>query len=422
MRKLLTILTLLAGLAGLSAHATPVVQSGTRLFAASGGGGPTFTPDIGWTTSGTMDDGQVVTLTRAAGIGGTVRTDERPLVWYPFSANTSLDTTNSRNSALSSIQGNAAWQSTVAPYAGAGGALDQTFFVPSDSSNYFAGPVADIGTNGQAFVSYYVRWNYLMEDTHAGVDVNNKMIRIWDSTETVSSILMANMFVQSADVDGIPTDGTNASTTSHNIPRGRNTWWQYEHLFQESSAADVADGVWQHYVDGGAAFPDSNPWTTRKSGFPSDVAKRRLFLSQLSNASGNNQPPSGSHLYISNLYVSDTLLHVLISNETSYTTTVYADKDDPSMGHPRETQLMRSTGNNSTTLNVLLRAGQYTGSLPGKCIFVVNSLQTRRRVGCWSFNFIEGVESIEVAREALLRDWRHIAPANDPIYDIARAA
>jgi hypothetical protein len=58
MRKLLTILTLLAGLAGLSAHATPVVQSGTRLFGASGGGGPTFTPDIGWTTSGTMDDGR----------------------------------------------------------------------------------------------------------------------------------------------------------------------------------------------------------------------------------------------------------------------------------------------------------------------------------------------------------------------------
>lgn len=323
-------------------------------------------------------NGGAFSISRSGGIDGAVRSDERPLVWYPMTSNANLDTTNSRNSAIASVQGNAAWQNTVAPYSGVG-AVDQTYFVPGDSSSYFDSNIATIGSTGQCLIHYDTRWGFTLGAS--GTDPNFKMVRIWNTADT-SSILMVNMFVQSADVDGDVV--SNATPHSYNIPIASNAWYQYQHLFQESSAADVADGLWQHYVDGGAAMPDSNPWTTRVGGTASDSVHHRVFLAQLSNATSNNAPPSGSHSYLGPLYISDTLFHGFISDESTYTTTVYANNTDPSVNHKREIQILGSSGNSTATQTGTLRVGRYTGILSGKSFFIHSSARTRYRVGGWA--------------------------------------
>lgn len=353
---------------------------GSNIIRASGGGGmfrqssggSGFTFDSGWTGSGTFADGQDVTLTRGAG-GIGARTDERPLRWIPGDADMALDSTFSRDSSsLPSAQTNASWQSSVKPYSAAGGAITQLYPIPAaaDESNCYAGDLTDIGTAGKAYWNYWIRntWN------GASVGVNNKMARIWNVGQTASALFANASFSQAADIDG---DAGIDGSVSHQIPQpAANTWYNYEHEFQECSGADVQDGIWQTYANGGAAFSDALRWITRHTGQADDSLKRLMHLSQFSN---RPPPADGENLYYYGIYLTDTRLRVFISDESTFTTTVYSGGSI--LTHYREIQLPKATGNSDTTLSIRLRAGTYSGSLSGKYLWAVFSDGTRSRVG-----------------------------------------
>jgi hypothetical protein len=341
----------------------------SKYASVGGGGGATgITFDSGWTGTGTFADGQFVTITRGAGISGTVRTDERPLKWIPGTG-ISGDATYSRDSTTLTLQNNATvGQSSILPYSGHVGTLDQQFVItPTDACFFQTNPITSIGTTQQAFISWYVRFGY----SHTSDGSNNKMARIWNTAMT-SSMYAPNHFVQTLSEDGANTAGG----FFYDINDASNTWYVYEYEFRENSATDVHDGLWQFAMNAGLASADSTLWTTRESGFDSDSLHHRVFGPQQS-----NQPPpaNGTHLYMADLYVSDTLLRTFVSTESAYTTSVYAGGSPLTI--ERQVQLMRSTGNTSTTLSLLLRAGAYAGSLSGKYLWVVASDRTRYRVG-----------------------------------------
>lgn len=325
-----------------------------------------FTFDSGWTGSGTFSDGQVVTITRGAG-GIGARTDERPLRWIPGSS-TTQDATYSRDSSSLTVQSGAATQSSVKPYAASAGALDQTFQVTSSDTCFYSSRIADIGTTERAFISYYIRFGY----SHTSDGSNNKIIRIWNTAQT-SSAYTANHFIQSSNFDGGA--GTAQSDFYGDLLDSSNTWYNYQHIFSESSANGVQDGIWQFIVNGGMCHPDALRWITRDAGQNSATVKRYIYGPQMS-----NQPPpaNGDHLYMADYYATDTLLHCFVSDESTYTTTEYANNSSP-LSHERQIQIPQATGNSDTALSLLIRAGALT--LSGKYLWVVCSDNSRRRVG-----------------------------------------
>lgn len=285
----------------------------------------------------------------------------------------SLNSTYSRDaSSLPSVQTNASWQSSVKPYSAAGGAITQLYPIPpaSDESNCYAGDLTDIVSTQKAY------WNYWIRNTWDGssVAVNNKMARIWNVGQTASALIANASFSRAADIDG---DSGIGSSVSHQIPYlAANTWFQYEHEFQESSAADVQDGIWQTYANGGAGFSSALRWITRHTGQADDSLKRLMHLSQYSN---RPPPADGENLYYYGIYLTDTRLRVFISDESTFTTTVYSG--GAILTHYREIQLLNSTGNSDTTLSIRLRSGYYSASLSGKYLWAVFGDGTTSRIG-----------------------------------------
>lgn len=346
----------------------PVARRIRRITAGlpsvAGGGASGITFDSGWSGSGTFADGQIVSITR--GVGGLgARTDERPLRWIPGSS-TSADGTYSRDTSSLTVQTGAGTQSSIKPYSSSPGTLDQQFNTPSSDTCFYSSRIADIGTTERAFISYYIYYGY----SHTSDGSNNKIVRIWNVGQT-SSALVANHFIQATDIDG---DGGVVGSDFFDIADSSTTWYQVEHHFKESSATDAADGMWQYVVNGGLAQPDTSTLVTRNSGQASDSLKRHIYGPQMS-----NQPPpaSGSHLYVADYYATDTLLHAFVSDESTYTTTVYSG--GAPLSHERQIQIPQSTGNSDTTLSLLIRAGAL--SLSGKYLWVVASEGTRLRVG-----------------------------------------
>lgn len=334
------------------------------LRSTAAGGASGFTFDSGWSGSGTFADGQIVTITRGAG-GIGARTDERPLRWIPGSS-TTQDATYSRDSSSLTVQSGAASQSSVKPYAASAGALDQTFQVPASDTCFYSSRIADIGTTERAFISYYIRFGY----SHTSDGSNNKMIRIWNTAFT-SSAYTPNHFIQSSNIDG---GAGTAQGDFYDVADSSNTWYNYQHIFAESSANDTQDGIWQFILNGGMCHPDALRWITRDTGQPSATVKRYIYGPQMS-----NQPPpaTNDHLYMADYYATDTLLHCFVSDESTYTTTEYTG--GAPLSHERQIQIPQATGNSDTALSLLIRAGALT--LSGKYLWVVCSDNTRRRVG-----------------------------------------
>lgn len=376
---------LVPAMAPLAAYAGLITQSGPRLFGTEGGGGAGFTFDSGWSGTGVFADNELVTVEKAAG-GLSIPTDPRPLLWIPLQTDFLRDATYSRTSVTMTAR-NGCTISTSMPPTNHSGFARQTWPITpnADDHCFFSNdPVWSFSTT-RVYVSCKRRYNWNPLFTN-----NDKSIRFWPSPGASAGtpdyyVLLAqnDSGNSSCQAEGYADyhDTTTAPTTyfACNWPSA-DTWVQDEYEYADSSV-DAYDGIHRFYRNGGVSHALSTRYKTRGSPEPGTAAKAAGYLDQFANPNDGADPmTSGTkHLDLCDLYITDTLFRIVVSAESSWTTTVMNNANDP--GIAREVQLPTSGSGSDTGCGLLLRRGAHA-SLSGKYLwFCPTDFSSPQRIG-----------------------------------------
>ncbi len=353
------------------------------------GGGGAFNFASGWSGSGTFADGNVVSITRAAG-GLSIPTDPRPSFYCALESAVTKDATYSRaTSPAFTLQTNATFQSGVKP-TNSTGALDQLFLSANGTQPGSAGPTdpdtnffTSAGGTAPGFTvtggkAYIAMKRYRSYDSQTSA-INGKNLRIWAAAPAggVSNIYIAEGFIYSTNLEGtsVPIDvlkgGANPEYAPY--PHPTSSWFRDEWIYKESSSNTI-NGYFDICRNGNWAFGSTNrQWNTRP--LDADVAKTVGFFSQYSS---NGVPPNNAHEYMQDLYVNlGSVLRVFVSTESSYRNSNNGATDP---GVIRELQLPIQNTGSANGLQILLRKMSYA-SLSGLYMYIVDDTETAFQVG-----------------------------------------
>ncbi|HEU4602033.1 MAG TPA: hypothetical protein VFS24_08695 [Steroidobacteraceae bacterium] len=368
-----------------------VTQSGPRYTISSGGDSCTgFTPDAGWTCSGTFADGQDVTVTKSAG-GLGFSTDPRPLLWIPGSSSAAQDSTYSRNSTTTLVANSGTAVDTAIHPTNAAGSLRQTWPISGGDTVLWWSTTSWESNNtfstGVVYASVKRYHNFNPDDpTNTGAvsgDYNDKTFRIWPATFGNRDLYdkirdQDSLSVIEGDASDTQYCGSSSCSSVH-LNFSIDTWYQHEHIFKENSALDAQDGLFRWYVNAGRANSESLGWQTRSTSQPN--SKALFYLDQISNVSTNTDLENGAkHIWVADVYISDQLRRFTVSTEsTCFTATTMDGSNDP--GIFREIQLPRNGTGSDSSVGLHLRKGTYA-SMSGKYLcFWPNDGTSPERVG-----------------------------------------
>jgi len=365
----------------------------TRTSVSAGGGAMAgFTPNSGWTVTGTAGAGNIATITRAAG-GLSIPTDPRPDYWAPLASVVTKDATYSKSTSPTfTLQTNASFQSVVKPTNSAG-ALDQLIQAsPTNGSqpgvtggsgdadtNFFSSSGATVPaftiTNGRFYVSMD-RYRTFDPQTSA---INGKNLRIWTSefpSAGADCMYISEGFIYSCNLEGtataIATLKGGADPDYSPFIHPQNSWFKDEWTFKESSANTI-DGFFDFCRNGSWAYGTADrAWNSRPTDAPN--VKTIGYFSQYS---ANGVPPDGSHEYIANVYVSGGF-RVLLTTESTYGTTNQGSTDP---GVKREPQLPVQNSGSATGVQILQRNGVHASDLKGLYMYLIDDNEVVYQVG-----------------------------------------
>lgn len=362
---------LLAFFASASSYAGLInISGGARTEAASSG---SFVFDSGWTGTVPDSQGEAYTVTRAAG-GLDFPTDARPLLWIPAESGFGRDATYSRTSQTMTAANNATHQATIKPV-NAAGAIRQDWPISGDAHLFFGNdPVWSFtGPYNYVFLKRYVTFPMV-----SGLDPNNKAYRLWEVD--ASSGTPDTYFSEKGSAQIAVTEGLDLFTQVSDEQRYHNMeyfpedeWTTDEYFFLESSV-DVLDGIINFCRNGLWAFVQAKRWMTRDTALPQ--AKGGGYLNQFSNILNDL---NGESMYLSGLYIDDKWARLMISQETTWNTSIMSAGTGTT--YKREIQIVVS-GSDTQAAGDSLRFGEFS-SVSTLCLWAINNSNTARRVGCW---------------------------------------
>lgn len=340
---------------------------GSRYYGTAQASGFTFDP--GWSGSGTFSDGQIVTVTKAAG-GLSIPSDPRPLLWVPLETDFARDATYSRTVATMTGQTSCSIVTDVKP-TNAAGAARQAWPIGSPGADvhvlFSNDPVWSWG-NGSTPVPCYVsvkrRYNW---DNAASY--NDKCIRYWGASGASSGVPDVYMLPGSgATAARIITEGgggwdfhdsCDAATPYYDANMVADTWYHDEHLFLDSSL-NTFDGICRHYRNALRAHPETVNWQTRGTTQPGVAVKTTGYLNQYSNPTSTGMETGTKYLYLSHLYVTDTFFRFVLSPESTWTQATQSGSNDSSIY--REIQLPTEDSGSDIGCGLLLRKGVHAST------------------------------------------------------------
>lgn len=355
-------------------------------FASAG-----ITLESGWTlVSGTVADGETITIRRSAGGLGTKPNGALPRMFVPYTSNSSAHPTLSRTT--QSIGGT--WTNSVVPsgYAGAGrisyprsgggGAGDMTY--PAGSRVYI-------------WIKKRYNWNFV-----PGNAFNLKMYRFWGAGYTVPTTIIGG-HQGSSGSSGDPRitpegalSGVDRPLDGYTSYRGHafegNVWMNEEVEFLDSGAGQDNGTIrWiRNAVDYPTDDPDhgsprigeslTNTWRTRQSGVGTTNALVNFDQNSDANGGAYADPV---YQYIACVYADDSWCRVIVSDEPTYRT--FEERTSTAVygitQYEREPQI--PTAWSDTDITVVLRKGGHA-SLSGKHLYVINNNRQAFKVGTFT--------------------------------------
>ncbi len=342
-----------------------ILSFGGGMLSGSGGGGSGFTPDAGFTFSGTFADGQSVTISKTAAFG--TKPNASKLCWY-------WNPGQDASTALNSLSRNTSWATDTGSGPQFGSILTNTVNTGStasyevNSSNAGAPAIIDgmsLGatpTKSRVWSKWRTNWN--------GVDAfalttpgqwNLKGKRCWsgvsgsahdyktgfgDSNSADNPV----MFYENTDPGG------NHDITGGSLPK--NTWLT-EDITLSQGTLNNADTVTKYWANGkllttytNVGFADSAHSTNSTD---CSAALTRWYAEQLQSV------PGGLKFFYDLLIIEDSLCAVFLTDQATW---------DDSVTRPIEMQIVTSW--TADSIDFTVRKGELT-SLTGKYLHIVQS-------------------------------------------------
>jgi hypothetical protein len=369
MRRLMTLLAVLLAVT-IGADA----QSRMRFVTAATVAGSGITFDSGFNGTGTFSDGQVVTITRAAGSWGSKPNGSKALYYWPLEANLNPDATYSRNTTNpNSWSTDTSFTTAIlAPNAAGSARMDLT----CAGGNCAMGPNDGVPFTGSQTYVYVRRYFPSALDP---TSFNIKFPRFWPVT--ISDNNFYEGFDGASGVDGAPRYSTeNCPGGGESVSGGhgfrQSQWTVDEYEAQQSSAVDVRDGEFHHIRNATYAFPRSTQrWITKCAAAGLSTAQTVVFGEQHS----NNVTASPWYTYWDLYVVDDSWCRLMISSESTWNITGAVSTSNPGTERVREWQPVSSWSTTSITFLVQRR----TLTLSGMYLWVIggSGCTTAERIG-----------------------------------------
>lgn len=341
-----------------------------------GGGGTGITFDSGFDGTGTFADGQVVTITRAAGSWGTKPNGSKALYYWPLEANLNPDATYSRNTTNPNAWSAESAFTTVvlAPNAAGSARMDVTCPVIG-GGNCVMGPQGGVPFTGAQTYVYTRRYFPSALDP---ASFNLKFPRFWP----VSGI---NNFYEGHDgASGASGDPRYSTENCPSPPGGESVfgghgfrqgqWMVDEYEAQQSSASNVRDAEFHHIRNATYAFPRATQrWVTQCTGLTN--AQAVVYGEQHS----NNVTASPWYVYWDLHVVDDSWCRIMISAESTWNITGAVSTGNAGTERVREWQPVSSWATTSITFLIQRR----TLALSGMYLWVIGGTgcTTATRIG-----------------------------------------
>ena len=350
-------------------------------WTASGGASAGFTPASGFALSGTVSDGQTLTLTKAAGGFGTKPNGAKPLCWWPLEDSVLPDAALSRLTTNDYTPSGELSSAIVSP--GSAGSFRYLFSNASEA-NAFTGLNRSASPPDRWYVwkrSYY-DFDYLW-----GTSFNLKQNRFYNSglfSTRPNTYLQGYQFS-----DGYPAyDGGGYPRMNVELPSGVDpvdgvtyiyagfpfvgkAWHVWELEF-DPGTEDTQDAI-IHYLRNGVQWYDpAHRWKCRYSSGGGQYCY--WFPDQNSNGIGSLVNP---YLYYDAIYVDDSFCRVMVSDEPSWQSAVYPD------GTARNREIQIPTAWADGSISFVLRQGAHA-NLSGKYLYVVTSDGAAIKAGSFS--------------------------------------
>lgn len=343
-----------------------IVASSSSSSSSSSGGG--FTPQSGFSASGTWAEDQSITITRGAGGFGTKPNDPKPLLWMPLKSSATPSSLGRVTSARPMQQftytsscgadGNGCLAGSVSN----GGTADNTWTVRLDSDSWGSSTYDWNSYDQKIFISRRIYKNFGDLSGVSGGTYNVKDSRLWGRSGAVDGGGDASAGLVTPSIYFSPSLGQfgfeniaqpNWDYTMEYFGDGRRAamnnitdrWYDEEQMWLSNSAATNSGATstanWKMAVDGGA-YRFENPFITYQtnvmrlknaSGDGGDGRLRVLFIvHKVVDTGGGSRPsaPDGSYMNVDDIYVDDSWARVVIGDSATYTSCTVRRPQPPS--------------------------------------------------------------------------------------------
>jgi hypothetical protein len=378
-----------------------------------------FTAASGLALTGSIGDGQILTVTKAGGGFGTKPYGAAPLYWFPFESDLSLSplsrysgslpnfvgafsSSNPATGSLGSLLQNLAAFNAGQPNIGnnmfdsaSGGGLlipldgVQRLYAIIKRNNDFN--TADVGAHNPGSVTYGIsagdfNFKFFRADpigpygssypassngADAGCNTNPANATLMWAQDTYQNGRgwIESPYLRSYDTNWIDYPPGNTSGTFETYAHQYVSW---EFLIDEGTLGNQ-DGVFQWWLNGRSILPLNLTWKFRDSN--NTAWTRHIAFDQVYNWFGNYT----ANAYTDYIYVDDSWCRVVLSDETTFNTTLTGQVQPQ---HVREIQI--PTAWTDTSISFQFRSGCYRGNLSGKCIYVISQDGTAVKVGTFA--------------------------------------
>jgi hypothetical protein len=340
-----------------------------------------FNAESGFSLSGTLADGQTLTLTKTGGGFGTKPNGAKPLYWLPLTSTKTFDASLSRGS-VGALAGDLVAEQLPAGSSvvlkrqmnggRSGGGLDATDFAIS-------GAPGKVYTN---IKKYYAFSQNAVADlnTKSGYEhsINHKLMQYFFSYNTPF------MSIEPCSVNGDGSARYDNQFFTYNYPgeygpsrygvgsdNDPNQWCVHETLFSRGTL-DTADAVIRHLIDTRDMLAPSNLFTAKVTGETRtpDTLHLDMYF--------NYTIDADLCLYVDHVYIDDSWCRVAISDETSYQTQTWTGDTGR---YRREIQIPTAWADGE--LSFVCRQGAHA-SLSGKTLYVVTNAGTAIKAGVFA--------------------------------------
>ena len=292
----------------------------SNVVGATTQGASSGTPTIS-SVSGTVSNGNTITI---SGSGFGTKATARPVAWDNFedgsvNASATIGTWSDLNSLVVRNTNSRHARSSYTAYTNLTGAW------PSNSNAYLSG-----GSNSTTWYAQY--WLYLGSNFNFSSNMDNsrgnvKFFRMWDTGSDSKNFVAA--FHSGDHVCAVVEQCTTAGPTCYMYDYNPTTeldngqWNLLQFEYKESSASDIADGVWRMWSNGDLVYNFSN-LTTKCSGHTSNSRPFILGFFDSHDASGTN-----SDFYMDDAYIDNTWSRIELTNNQNYSSATIHEIQPP---------------------------------------------------------------------------------------------